>query len=86
MLSNIISECVVLENCVIISYYKDHHVWRHCQDIELISTAPFKNPILLKKYFKLVVAQLGLANLCPISKTYNVYRQLNYEANCYFVV
>ena len=27
---------VVLENCVIISYYKDHHVWRHCQYIELI--------------------------------------------------
>ena len=44
---------VVLENCVIISYYKDHHVWRHCQYIELISTAPSKNSILLMKYFKI---------------------------------
>ena len=52
MQSDIISEYVVLENCVNIPYYKDHYVWRHCQYIEIISTAPSKSSILLMKYFQ----------------------------------
>ena len=32
---------------------KNRYVWRHYQYIELISTAPSKNSILLMKYFKI---------------------------------
>ena len=73
---------VVLENCVIISYYKDHHVWRHCQYIELISTAPSKNSILLMKYFKIGVCAIA-ANYF-LSNLHDIYvcRQFNYQANC----
>ena len=55
--SDIISEHFVLKNCAIVSYYKDRHVWRHWQYIELISTAPFKNDILIQNISISVVAR-----------------------------
>ena len=53
MKSDIISEHFVLKNRAIISYYKDRHVWRHWQYIELIPTAPFKKCYTDNKHFNI---------------------------------
>ena len=67
MQSDSILVYLLFECCVIISYYKDHDVSKYCRYIELISTVPFENYILLMKYVNIggytIAANLPLTNL-----------------------